>query len=255
MSSSVFSIEGKTALITGGSRGIGRAIAELFAEQGAEVIVVSRKQDGVDAVANEIIAKGGKAHGIAAHMGDLNAINKLVVTLKEKNLNVDILVNNAGISPPHGLALIDTPPELWDKIMDVNLRGPFFLTTAVAKQMAERGRGSIINMSTTSSLIAQPEIGAYCVSKAAMNTMTGNLARELGPKGVRVNAVACGVINTDMGGLVMNDPELFADAMKMTPLKRIGEPVEIATTALFLACDASSYITGEILAADGGVLS
>jgi NAD(P)-dependent dehydrogenase (short-subunit alcohol dehydrogenase family) len=255
MNDSIFSIKGKTALITGGSRGIGKAIAELFAEQGAEVIVVSRKQDAVDAVANEINANGGKAHGIAAHMGDLEAINKLVATLKEKNLDVDILVNNAGISPPHGLAFIDTPPELWDKIMDVNLRGPFFLCTALAKQMVARGSGSIINISTTSSLIAQPEIGAYCVSKAAMNAMTGNLARELGPKGLRINAIACGVINTDMGGVVMNDPAVFEDAMKMVPLKRVGEPSEIASTALFLASDGSSYINGEILAADGGVLS
>ena len=121
--------------------------------------------------------------------------------------------------------------------------------------MAARGAGSIINISTTSSLLSQPEIGAYCVAKAAMNSMTGCFARELGPKGVRVNAIACGVINTDMGAVVMRDEETFKGAMMMVPLKRIGEPSEIATTALFLASEAASYISGEILCADGGVLS
>lgn len=255
MAKTPFSITGKVALITGGSRGIGKAMATLFAEQGAEVIVVSRKQEGVDAVADEIKANGGKAHGIAAHMGDLEAINRLLATLKERDLNIDILINNAGISPPHDLEFVDTTPELWDKIMAVNLRGPFFLTAAIGKQMAARGAGSIINISTTSSLLSQPEIGAYCVAKAAMNSMTGCFARELGPKGVRVNAIACGVINTDMGAVVMRDEETFKGAMMMVPLKRIGEPSEIATTALFLASEAASYISGEILCADGGVLS
>lgn len=255
MQNTLFSIAGKTALITGGSRGIGKAIAELFAEQGAKVIIVSRKQDAVDAVADSINAAGGDALGIAAHMGDLEAIDRLMATLEERHLAVDILVNNAGISPNHDTSFIDTTPQLWDKIMSVNLRGPFFLSAAIARQMVERGGGRIINMSTTSSMLAQPEIGTYCVSKAAMNAMTGNFARELGPKGIRVNAIACGVINTDMGGLVMNDPETFEIAMKMVPLRRVGEPLEIATTALFLASDASSYINGEILAADGGVLS
>lgn len=255
MTTSPFSIEGKVALITGGSRGIGKNIAELFAEQGAEVIVVSRKQEGVDAVAEEIRAKGGKAHGIAAHMGDLDAIQKLVATLEEKSLAVDILINNAGISPPHDQDFVDTTPELWDKVMDVNLRGPFFLTAALGKKMKAQGHGSIINMTTTSSLMSQPEIGAYCVSKAGLNSMTGCMARELGPHGVRVNAISCGVINTDMGGVVMDSPENYKNAMQMIPLKRVGETNEIATTALFLASEASSYISGEIMCADGGVLS
>lgn len=255
MPDSLLSLSGKTALITGGSRGIGKSIATLFAQQGAEVVIVSRKQEGVDAVAREIEASGGKAHGIAAHMGDLDAINGLVQTLQDRNMEIDILVNNAGISPPHDLEFADTTPELWDKIMEVNLRGPFFLTAQLGKQMAARGRGAIVNISTTSSLLSQPEIGAYCVAKAAMNTMTGCFAREFGPKSVRANAIACGVINTDMGALVMRSEETFSDAMKMVPLKRVGEPAEIAATALFLASDASSYINGEILCADGGVLS
>jgi NAD(P)-dependent dehydrogenase (short-subunit alcohol dehydrogenase family) len=251
----IYAIAGKVALITGGSRGIGQAIAELFAERGAEVVICSRKQESVDEVAEAIRAKGGKCHAFAAHVGKLEEIERLVKTLDERGLAVDILVNNAGISPPNSADFCDTTPALWDKIMDVNLRGPFFLTAALAKKMAARGKGAIVNISTTSALMAQPEIGAYCVSKAALNTMTRCFARELGPKGVRVNAISCGVIKTAMGDHTMNDPQRYADMMKVNPLKRVGYPEEVAATALYLASDASSYSTGVILQVDGGVLS
>jgi NAD(P)-dependent dehydrogenase (short-subunit alcohol dehydrogenase family) len=250
-----YSIAGKTALITGGSRGIGQAIAELFARQGAEVIICSRKQAGVDEVATAIRAAGGKAHAFAAHVGKLDEIQALLRQMEERSLKVDILVNNAGISPAAGLDLCDTTPELWDKVMDVNLRGPFFLTAAIAKQMAQRGGGSVVNISTTSALMAQPEIGTYCISKAALNMMTRVFARELGPKGIRVNAISCGVIKTAMGDHTMNDPQRYADMMKVNPLKRVGLPEEVAAAALFLASDASSYSSGQIFQVDGGVLS
>lgn len=249
------SIAGKTALITGGSRGIGQAIAELFARQGAEVVICSRKQAGVDEVAAAIRAAGGKAHAFAAHVGKLDEIQSLLRQIEERGLAVDILVNNAGISPAAGLDLCDTTPELWDKVMDVNLRGPFFLTAAIAKKMMQRGGGSIVNISTTSALMAQPEIGTYCISKAALNMMTRVFARELGPKGIRVNAISCGVIKTAMGDHTMNDPQRYADMMKVNPLKRVGLPEEVAAAALFLASDASSYSSGQIFQVDGGVLS
>jgi NAD(P)-dependent dehydrogenase (short-subunit alcohol dehydrogenase family) len=250
-----YSIAGKMALITGGSRGIGQAIAELFARQGAEVIICSRKQAGVDEVATAIRAAGGKAHAFAAHIGKLDEIQALLRQMEERGLKVDILVNNAGISPAAGLDLCDTTPELWDKVMDVNLRGPFFLTAAIAKQMVQRGGGSVDNISTTSALMAQPEIGTYCISKAALNMMTRVFARELGPKGIRVNAISCGVIKTAMGDHTMNDPQRYADMMKVNPLKRVGLPEEVAAAALFLASDASSYSSGQIFQVDGGVLS
>lgn len=249
------SIAGKTALITGGSRGIGQAIAELFARQGAEVVICSRKQAGVDEVAAAIGAAGGKAHAFAAHVGKLDEIQSLLRQIEERGLAVDILVNNAGISPAAGLDLCDTTPELWDKVMDVNLRGPFFLTAAIAKKMMRRGGGSIVNISTTSALMAQPEIGTYCISKAALNMMTRVFARELGPKGIRVNAISCGVIKTAMGDHTMNDPQRYADMMKVNPLKRVGLPEEVAAAALFLASDAASYSSGQIFQVDGGVLS
>ncbi len=251
-----YSIAGKTALITGGSRGIGQAIAELFARQGAEVVICSRKQAGVDEVAAAIRAAGGKAHAFAAHVGKLDEIQSLLRQMEERGLAVDILVNNAGISPAAGLDLCDTTPELWDKVMDVNLRGPFFLTAAIAKQMMARGcGGSIVNISTTSALMAQPEIGTYCISKAALNTMTRVFARELGPSGIRVNAISCGVIKTAMGDHTRNDPQRYADMMKVNPLKRVGLPEEVAAAALFLASDAASYSSGQIFQVDGGVLS
>jgi len=249
------SLEGRTALITGASRGIGRAIADLFAQHGAEVILCSRKQESLDEAAAAIRASGGKAHAIAAHMGRQQDIRALLQDLAARSLHVDILVNNAGISPPNTGTFCDTTPALWDKIMEVNVRGPFFLTAALGRKMAQRGRGSIVNISTTSALMAQPEIGAYCVSKAALNTMTRCFARELGPQGVRVNAISCGVIQTAMGDHTMNDPQRYADMMKINPLKRVGYPEEVAAAALFLASDASSYSSGVILQVDGGVLS
>jgi len=255
MPTNILSLEGKTALITGGSRGIGRAIADLFAEHGAEVILCSRKQESLDEAAAAIRAQGGKAHAIAAHMGKQEDIRALLQKLAARSLNVDILVNNAGISPPHDHALVDTTEALWDKIMDVNLKGPFFLSAAIGKQMAERGGGAIVNISTSSALMAQPEIGAYCISKTGLNMVTRCFARELGPKGVRVNAISCGVIKTAMGDHTLNDPQRFADMMKINPLKRVGYPEEVAKAALFLASDTSSYSSGVILQVDGGVLS
>ena len=168
---------------------------------------------------------------------------------------MDVLVNNAGISPPHDEALADTTEALWDKVMDVNLKGPFFLTGALGKRMAARGGGSIINISTTSALMSQPEIGAYCISKAALNCATRCYAREFGPQGVRVNAISCGVIRTAMGDHTLNDPERCADMLKINPLKRAGLPEEVARAVLFFASEASSYSTGTIFQVDGGVLS
>lgn len=250
------SIVGKVALVTGSSRGIGQAIAELFAARGAEVVVCSRRQGAVDEVAAGIRARGGKAHAFAAHVGKLEEIERLLARLGDHGLAVDILVNNAGISPPVTGTFCDTPPALWDKIMDVNLRGPFFLTAAIAKQMIARGAGgSIVNISTTSARMAQPEIGAYCVSKAALDAMTRVFARELGPRGIRVNGISCGVIKTVMGEHTLSDPQRYADFMRISPIKRPGLPEEVAAATLFLASGAASYTTGETMTVDGGVLS
>jgi len=250
-----FSVEGRTALVTGASRGIGLAVAELLVEQGAAVILTARKQESLEAAAATLRARGGNVHAIAAHVGKMDDLHRLVATLDERGLDVDILVNNAGISPPHVESLADTTEALWDKVMSVNLKGPFFLTGALGKRMAARGRGSIVNISTTSALMAQPEIGAYCISKAGLNMVTRAFAREFGRHGVRVNAISCGVIKTAMGDHTLNDPQRYADMMKVNPLKRVGLPEEVARAVLFFASEASSYSTGTIFQVDGGVLS
>lgn len=255
MSNDPFSIAGRTALVTGASRGIGLAIAELFAERGAEVILVARKQASLDAAAAELRAKGGKVHALAAHVGRMEDIDRLVADLDARGLHVDILVNNAGISPPHTEGLEDTTEALWDKVLQVNLKGPFFLSCAVAKRMMARGGGTIVNISTTSALMAQPDLGVYGISKAGLNMVTRTCAREFGPRGVRVNAISCGVIKTAMGDHTLNDPTRYADMMKINPLKRVGLPEEVARAVLFFASDASSYSTGTIFQVDGGVLS
>ena len=255
MNPNPFSIAGRTALVTGASRGIGLAVAELLVDHGAEVILVARRQETLETTAAALRARGGQAHAVACHMGKPEEVRRLVSTLEERRLDVDILVNNAGISPPHDEALVDTTEALWDKVMDVNLKGPFFLSAAIGKKMAARGRGSIVNISTTSALMAQPGLGVYCVSKAGLNMVTRTFARELGPSGVRVNAISCGVIRTAMGEHTMSDPERYADMMKVNPLKRVGLPEEVARAVLFFASDASSYSTGTIFQVDGGVLS
>ena len=255
MNPNPFSIAGRTALVTGASRGIGLAVAELLVDHGAEVVLVARRQETLETTAAALRARGGRAHAVACHMGKPEEVRRLVSTLEERGLDVDILVNNAGISPPHDEALVDTTEALWDKVMDVNLKGPFFLSAAIGKRMAARGRGSIVNISTTSALMAQPGLGVYCVSKAGLNMVTRTFARELGPSGVRVNAISCGVIRTAMGEHTMSDPERYADMMKVNPLKRVGLPEEVARAVLFFASDASSYSTGTIFQVDGGVLS
>jgi dehydrogenase/reductase SDR family member 4 len=250
-----FTVAGRTALITGASRGIGLAIAELMVEQKAEVILVSRKLAALEEAAGTLRAQGGRVHVIPCHVGKGDEIRRLVSALDERGLEVDILVNNAGISPPHVESFADTTEALWDKVMDVNLKGPFLLSGAIGKRMVARGHGCIVNISTTSALMAQPEIGAYCVSKAALNMVTRAYAREFGPHGVRVNAISCGVIRTAMGDHTLNDPQRYADMMKINPLKRAGLPEEVARAVLFFASDASSYTTGAVLQVDGGVLS
>lgn len=254
MVETLFSLKGKVALITGGSRGIGRAIALAFAEAGAGLVVSSRNKrpPELEKVAEEIRAKGGKALAIPAHVGKKEDVQNLVQkTLKEFG-RIDILVNNAGVNPVLS-TLVDLEEEAFEKVIEVNLKGAFFMSKAVAKEMIKQGGGRIINISSISGLRARADgTGAYCISKAAMNMMTQVMARELAPHNILVNAIAPGSIKTEFSRVDWMDPERRAQRIREIELKRFGEPEEIVGPALLLASEASSFMTGEIIRVDGG---
>ncbi|MBI5966298.1 MAG: SDR family oxidoreductase [Deltaproteobacteria bacterium] len=254
MGGNLFSLKGKVALITGGSRGIGRAIALAFAEAGADVVVCSRnkKPPELEKVAEEIRAMGRKALAIPAHVGKKEDVQNLVQKTLQEFGRIDILVNNAGGNPVLS-TLVSLEEEAFEKVMEVNLKGAFLMTKAVAREMIKQGGGRIINISSISGLRARADgTGAYCISKAAMNMMTQVLARELAPHNILVNAIAPGSIKTEFSRVNWTDPERRAQRITEIELKRFGEPEEVMGLALFLASAASSFITGEIIRVDGG---
>ncbi len=245
-------LTGKVALVTGGSRGIGRAIALGMADAGAQVVVASRKQTGVDAVADEIRSRGGTALPVAAHVGEEQAIEGLVKQSLDAFGHIDILVNNAATNPHFG-PLLDATPALWDKIMQVNLRGVFLLCRKVVPGMRERGGGSIINIVSIEALQPSKMIGVYSVSKAALLLLTRALAQELGPSGIRVNALAPGLIRTDFSSALWQSPMIADAVVSRTPMARLGEPEDIVGAALFLASSDSAYVNGAVITIDGGL--
>ncbi len=247
----LFSLDQKTALITGASRGIGRSIARAYARQGATVVLCSRNQEALESVANEIKPMPGRAIVIPAHVGRAQDIDKLLLELEQRQITVDVLVNNAATSPISD-RLVDTSLAAWQKIMDINLTGPFLLCRAIGGEMAKRGHGSIINISSAGSLRPLEGAGAYCVSKAALNALTKSLAKELGPFGVRVNAIVCGIVETKMSSGLRKDKTIYDAFIKNTPLRRHAKPEEVTGAALYLASSASSYTTGDLLSLDGG---
>ena len=247
-----YELTDRVVIITGGSRGIGRAMALAFAEAGARVVVASRKQDGVDAVAAEIESRGGTVLAIATHMGNEEAVAALVEQTVEAFGGVDIAINNAATNPHFGPMLTATT-ALWDKILEVNLRGAFFLCQQVAPIMEERGGGVIINVVSTAGIRPSPGMGIYSVSKAGLIMMTKVLAMELGPSNIRVNAIAPGVIKTRFSRALWESEAIAQAVRDATPLGRLGEPGDVVGAALFLASPLSDYVNGEILVIDGGM--
>lgn len=252
MNLSQFSLEGKVALITGGSRGIGRASALALADAGANVIVSSRKIADLEPVAEELRAKGVKSMAIAAHNAKTEDSKALVEKVMQAFGRIDILLNNAGTNPYYG-PIMDQDEKSYDITMNVNLKGIFILSQLTAKIMKPQGGGCIINTSSIGGLRAG-DLGVYCISKAAVIMLTQVMAKEWGQFNIRVNAIAPGIIKTRLSEALWKDPEVNDKALGSIPLMRLGEPEEIAGTVVLLASKAGSYITGETIVVDGGRL-
>jgi len=249
-----FSLEDKVALVTGGSRGIGRAIALGFAKAGADVVVTSRSLPDLEKVAEEIKKLGRDSLAIEAHIGRMEDINHLVTKLSEKFGRIDILANNAATTPAM-TPILDADERLWNSIMNLNLKGLFFLSQAVARVMKEKGGGKIINVSSMDAFRPDYNIGIYAISKAGVIMATKVMAKEWAQYNIRVNAIAPGHVHTRMSDSFFTYvPEIKEEVLKKTPLRRIAEPDEIVGTMIFLASDASSFVTGETIIVDGGIL-
>ena len=250
---SLFDMTGQVALITGSSRGIGKAIAEEMAVHGAKVVISSRKQDACDAVAAEINARhgAGTAIAVAANISAKDALQNLVDETRKAFGKVTALVCNAASNPYYGPAA-GIQDEQFRKIMDNNILSNHWLINMVAPEMMERGQGSITIVSSIGGLKGSTVIGAYCISKAADMQMARNLADEYGPKGVRVNCIAPGLIRTDFAKALWENPDTLARSTARSPLRRIGEPEEIAGAAVFLAARAGAFTTGQTFVIDGG---
>ena len=250
ISPEAFSLSGKVALVTGGSRGIGRAIAIGLAKFGADVAVTSRKLPDLEEVAAEIRELGRRSMAVATHVGRMDEINSLVPKVKEELGRIDILVNNAGTNPTMDQAL-DIEERAWDSIMNLNLKGLFFLSQAVARLMKEQGGGKIINVASVAGLT--PDIlPVYSISKAGVIMATKVMAQQWAQYGIRVNAIAPGLTRTRFSQALWDNPDILQGAMMLTPLRRVGEPDEMVGATVFLASDASSYVTGHVLVIDGG---
>jgi NAD(P)-dependent dehydrogenase (short-subunit alcohol dehydrogenase family) len=243
-------LDGRVAIVTGASRGIGRAIAEIFAREGARVVICGRKQETLDQVAKEL---GPDIKPIACHVGRAEQIESLVASTVREFGPVDILVNNAATNISFGPCL-EIDEAQFDKMIEVNLKGAFRLTQAVAPGMCERGRGSIINMASIAGLRPQRHSLLYSMTKAALIMMTQSYALELGPKGVRVNAIAPGLIQTTLSEYYWKEDAKQKEIIDRQPIHRTGQPRDVAELALLLASDRGSYITGQTLAVDGGFL-
>lgn len=252
----LFDLTGKVAIITGSTKGIGEAIAHRFAEHGARVIISSRKADACERVAGEVNAKWGKgkevAHPIPCNINMREQLEMLVAQTRAKWGKIDVLVCNAAINPVFG-SMSQISDEAFDKIMGANVRSNHQLCNLVIPEMVERKDGSVIIVSSIGGLRGSPVLGAYCISKAADFQLARNIAVEFGIHNVRANCIAPGLIKTDFAKALWDNPAILERSTSTSPLKRIGDPDEIAGAAVFLASKAAAFMTGQTLVVDGGV--
>ena len=250
----LFDLDGKIAFVSGASRGIGEAIAKLLAQQGAHVIVSSRKIDGCQHVADAIIAAGGKATAIACHIGEMEQIHQAFARIREDFGRLDILVNNAATNPQF-CHVLDTDLSAFQKTVDVNIRGYFFMSVEAGKLMREHGGGSIINVASINGVSPGAFQGVYSMTKAAVINMTKVFAKECAPFGIRCNALLPGLTDTKFASALVKNDAILKGVLQQIPLNRVANPEEMAGAVLYLASDASTYTTGLSLNVDGGFLS
>jgi len=248
----LFDLTGKTAVITGSSRGIGRAIAKQMAAAGAKVVISSRKAGPCEEVAAAINQAGGKAVSIPCHVGEKAQLQALIERTRAELGPVDILVCNAAVNPYYG-PLLDVPDEAYDKTMNSNVRSNLWLMQLVLPEMAKRKDGVVIIISSIAGLRGSPMLGAYAISKAADLQLCRNLAVEWGQHNIRINCIVPGLVKTDFARALWEDPVVLEQAVSNAPLRRIGEPIEIAGAAVFLASKAGTFVTGQAIVVDGGV--
>jgi len=249
----MISLNNKTAIITGASKGIGKAIAWSLGNAGANVVISSRDQRTLDEVASEFGKEGISVLAVAAHVGKNDDLKVLVDKTLEKFNGIDIIVNNAAVNPHFG-PLEDIDEKAYQKIMDINLKAPLELAKLVLPSMIKSGQGSIINISSVEGSTPSPGLGMYSVSKAALNMLTKAMATEWGKYNIRANAICPGLIQTKFSEALWTNDHIMKGMMHKIPLKRIGQPQEIANLAMFLASDAGSYCTGSLFTIDGGYL-
>ena len=254
MTGESFDLSGRVALVTGASRGIGRAIARLLARHGAIVVVASRKIEGCETVAAEIRAAGGKASAIACHMGDAEQITAMMREIDAVHGRIDILVNNAATNPYFGPS-IGMDLAAYQKTVDVNIRGYFWTSVEAARRMLAQGKGAIVNVASVNAVRPMDGQACYSMTKAAIVNMTQGLAKEWARQGIRVNALLPGLVETRFAAAIHRDEKLRAAMEHLVPMGRSAQPEEMAGAVLYLVSDVASYTTGSCLTADGGWLA
>lgn len=248
----MFDVKDKVVMVTGGSRGLGLAMSLELGRRGAKLVIASRKLDECEKVAEQVRELGSEAMAIACHVGNWDGLEQVIDTVIQTFGRIDVLVNNAGMSPM-APSLLETSEALFDKIVDVNLKGPTRLTALAGTKMGESGGGSIINISSLASYKPSPMTTVYSAAKAGLNALTAASAQEYAPVGVRVNCIVCGTFDTDAASGMIGDENILKHIVEPVALKRVGRPEEVVGAVLYLASSASSYTTGTCVTIDGGV--